>query len=99
MPKPTLMVYNKTIVCQTMDDEHCIIAVISSEVAKFKRAADKTPLQRLFYVRRFLRGLRSRPLAHRSREGLRRFGNDAAKIRTFRDMTKNNVIIQSFGSF
>lgn len=57
MPKPTLMVYNKTIVCQTMDDAHCIIAVISSEVAKFKRAADKTPLQRLFYVRRSLRGL------------------------------------------
>ena len=28
MPKPTLMVYNKTIVCQTMDDEHCNIAVV-----------------------------------------------------------------------
>ncbi|MBQ6236631.1 MAG: hypothetical protein IJK07_00280 [Bacteroidales bacterium] len=33
-----------------MDDEHCVIAVISFEVAKFNRAADKTLSQRLFYM-------------------------------------------------
>jgi len=33
----------------TMDEVHCVIAV-TSEVAKFLFAADKTPLQRLSYM-------------------------------------------------
>ena len=32
-----------------MDEEHCVITV-PNEVAKFNRAADKTPLQRLSYM-------------------------------------------------
>ncbi len=32
-----------------MDVVHCVITV-PNEVAKFNRAADKTPLQRLFYM-------------------------------------------------
>ena len=44
------MVYNKAIVCQIMDEEHCAFTVLDSEVAKFETTADKTPLQRLSYM-------------------------------------------------
>ena len=38
---PTRYGYSENTICQTMDDEHCVIAVVSSEVAKFRTAADK----------------------------------------------------------
>lgn len=79
MPKPTLTVYNKTTVCPTMDGVHCVIAV-PIRSCEVRDAADKTPLQRLF-MSVVACGGEARPLARRSREGLRRFGNDDAKIR------------------
>ena len=85
MPKPTLMVYNKTTVCPTMDEEHCIIAgsvkLRSSNEPQIKRRYN------VFFMSVAPAGILSRPRAHRSRVGLRWFGNDAAKIQRKNEMT------------
>ena len=64
-----------------MDIEHCVIAVLSSEVAKFRIAVDKHRYNVLSIC----------PVAHPFT--LAGFGVfDAAKIHLFPDMTKNKIL-------
>lgn len=88
MPKPTLKTHSKPAIRQPMDGAHCFIAVISSEVAKFEMPQIKRRYS-VFLICLPLpadpsaRGVH--PLARRSREELRRFGNNGAKIHIFFD--------------
>ena len=65
----------------TMDEEHCVIAVISSEVAKFRIAADKRRYNVLSIC----------PVAHPFT--LAGFGVfDGAKLQLFPDMERKKIL-------
>jgi len=69
-----------------MDGAHCIIA----EPVKL-RSSNEPQIKRrynVFFMSVAPAGILSRPRAHRSRVGLRWFGNDAAKIRRKNEMTQ-----------
>ena len=66
-----------------MDEEHCVIAIQTSEVAKFNMTADK----RRYNV--FLICPAARPLLRQDSKSRLGFGwNDTAKVLTFPDMAK-----------
>lgn len=69
-----------------MDEVHCVIAVVGSEVAKFEMPQTNAVTTSFLYV------LSSPPAgSRRSRVGLRRCGNDNAKLQTFSDMAKKSA--------
>ena len=71
-----------------MDEVHCVIAKLKIEFARFRIAADKTPLQRLFFMSCHSLRDKSHPLTPIALEGLRRYGNDGAKLQIKNQTTK-----------
>ena len=76
-----------------MDEEHCVIAIQTSEVAKFNMTADKRRYN-VFSICSAAPAERAKTLAPPALpvalEGLRRCGNDGAKIQLFFKPLKKN---------
>ncbi len=84
-----------------MDEVHCVIAVISSEVAKFEMPQINAVTTSFLYVCRscgegskMLETL-TPPALPVALEGLRRCGNDGAKIQLFFDIKQKKIFPRS----
>ena len=95
---PRYSIYSKTLYYQTMDEEHCVIAIQTSEVAKFNMTADKRRYN-VFSICSAAPAERAKTLAPPALpvalEGLRRCGNDGAKIQLFFDIKQKKIFPRS----
>ncbi len=75
-----------------MDEEHCVIAIQTSEVAKFNMTADKRRYNVFFICPPPPAGRAKTltpPALPVALEGLQQYGNDGAKIQTFLKLAKS----------